>query len=50
MTTSRRMTSTRLALSCAISLLLEIADQHLTNAGVVVDDQNMDGLFCRLDH
>ena len=27
------------------SLLLEIARQHLTNADVVVDDQNVDGLF-----
>ena len=33
-----------------IALLLEIAGEHLTNPRIVVDNKNLDGLFCRLDH
>ena len=62
MTTSSRMTSTGRDFSCSahlrairggadpIALLLEIAGEHLTNPRIVVDNKNLDGLFCRLDH
>jgi hypothetical protein len=33
-----------------ISLLFEVTGQHLTNPRIVIDNQNMERLFRRVDH